>query len=310
MSNEQTVAYIKERLAEGRGAEEVRVILKDAGYSEDIINEAFLKLNDSSVDNKKEGDKASPPESVKKSSQGFLDIIKKPFLLFVLMAIVPSVAMGLMIHFMVGFFSFFWILLILGAVSFAASIKKEIIAKELNVIKKVAIGVNVMALFFLLFYFVVLSGPSGYVVFDFSEEEEEVDHSYASMGERVSLSEASIAVDSIEEHFEYEDRWGNISSARTDQKYVAVSLSIRNTGSNPLHFYTFGKVWLEDEEGVQYEHGVTGISIEDGITLMPVINPNSTERGNLLYSIPRDVRSYGLVLRNKETNEHYKVNMR
>ncbi len=311
MSEDQTVSYIKERLAEGRSKEEVVKILTDAGYSEEMINAAFSIIDNTSRI-KEEGSAEKPKEEIKETSVGSSkSITKNPIVLFSLMAVIPSVAVGLTIHFLVGFYYIFWILLILSAVFFIASSKKEIIEKELAVVVKIAIAVNVMSLLFITFYFVVLSRPVGYVIFNFEEEDMgEIVYKEMSIGERIPLSEANITINTIDESFDFADAWGNIHNAKTNEKYVAVNLSISNTTSEPLHFYPLRKIWIEDEEGMKYEDGVSGISVKDSVLLMYAVNPRETSKGNLLYSIPRETRRFSIVLRNKETNEHYKVNIR
>ena len=137
---------------------------------------------------------------------------------------------------------------------------------------------------------------------------------YKNIGDEITLSTYKYKVNSVNESNFISGSFGT-KTAKTGTKFVIINLDVTNITNSEFSFYTDrgylfpeGFVLLTDTDK-QYNSYDDMIMYSENSISMRDLSPDIKDNGGLVYEIPSDITSYGLVAESSTENKYYIVKL-
>lgn len=151
--------------------------------------------------------------------------------------------------------------------------------------------------------------------FDVETEEEtpvdlaEVEVIEKGVGESIELATIKFTVNSVEEAETLSREYAAPLVASEGAKFVVLNLSITNITNEAFTNTSDGFV-ITDEQGRSFTASSDANWVIDNALEYRELAPSITEKGDMVFEVPDDATSYGLVIGKDGTEEYYRVTLR
>lgn len=130
------------------------------------------------------------------------------------------------------------------------------------------------------------------------------------LGEEVDITKMKIKVNKSEEKNSISSQYGDAKSAKEGTKFVVIDLSVTNTTDGKFTFSPNNTLQLTDNQNRKYQTYEDTIMNIDNYLDMRELSPSIAESGVLVYEIPNDSTSYGILIDKDGSNERYRVGLK
>ena len=129
------------------------------------------------------------------------------------------------------------------------------------------------------------------------------------LGEEVDITKMKITVNKSEEKNSISSEFG-AKSAKDGTKFVIVSLKVVNTTDGKFTFSPNDSLQLVDSQNRKYETYEDTIMNVDNYLDVRELSPSISESGVLVYEVPNDSTSYGILIDKDGSNERFRVGLK
>lgn len=129
------------------------------------------------------------------------------------------------------------------------------------------------------------------------------------LGEEIDITKMKITVNKSEEKNSISSTYG-AKSAKEGTKFVVVGMNVTNTTDGKFNFSPNDTLQLVDSQNRKYETYEDTIMNIDNYLDVRDLSPSIAESGVLVYEIPNDSNSYGILIDKDGANERYRVGLK
>ncbi len=141
-------------------------------------------------------------------------------------------------------------------------------------------------------------------------EEEKMINIDKNIGDEIVLATGSVKVNKSEEKQTLSSKYSTPKVAKEGTKFVIVNLDVTNSTKSEFTFSPDDVFLLVDDQKREYKTYSNSIGAIEGYLNFKTLSPSVKETGYLIYEIPEDAASYGLVTSKAGTKELYTIKLK
>lgn len=130
------------------------------------------------------------------------------------------------------------------------------------------------------------------------------------IGDEIVLATGNIKINKTEETQTMGNKYSAPKVAKEGTKFVVVNLDVTNTTKSEFTFFPDDVFLLVDEQKREFRVYDESIGALDNYLNVRTLSPSVKETGNIMYEVPSDATSYGLVTSKGGTNELYVIKLK
>ena len=124
------------------------------------------------------------------------------------------------------------------------------------------------------------------------------------VGDEVVLATEKFTVNSVREQPSISTSYGATAIAKENTKFIIVDLTVTNLTKSS---FFFSEDMLIDNQGRRFETYRDTIGHINDYLMARSLSPSIPEKGVVVYEVPNDATSYGLLVTHASTNQVYKI---